>query len=172
MQNHIGDTSVPKVKRFGIGDQRHVQAQRIWLILTAHVMAVRQIRQIWPQSRRPPRGLVDELITYGELAERMQMKGKRQAGRNLGPPLGIVGEYCRRNNLPTLNSIVIMRSGKPSSHVLVRAGKTCQEEQREVMETDWFEYRVPTTGAFRKVREYQRRMLEIEIEGEDNERQN
>ena len=170
MQNHIGDTSVPKVKRFGIGDQRHVQAQRIWLILVAHVMAEQQWRT--DSRRRGPRQPGEEFITYGELAERMQMRGKRQAGRNLGPPLGVVGEYCRVNGLPTLNSIVLLRTGEPGSRVLVRDGKTYQEERREVMETDWFVYRVPTTGAFRKVIAYQRRMLELEIEGSDNERQN
>ena len=162
MQPQIGDTSVPEVKRFGIGDQQHVQAQRIWLILVAHVMAVQQRS---PDDRAPG----DELITYGKLAERMRMKPR--AGRNLGAPLGIVGEYCQLNELPTLNSIVILQTGQPASRVLVRNGKTPQEERREVMETDWFEYRVPTTGAFRKVREYQRRMLEIEIEIERRGRQ-
>ena len=170
MQNHILGALVPEVKKFGIGDQRHVQAQRIWLILTAHVMAERRIRQLmddgWIQLRKRPRRLGEKLITYGELAESMQMKGKRNAGRNLGPPLGIVGEYCRLNNLPMLNSIVTLRSGEPGSRVLVRDGKTYHEEQHEVMETDWFAYRVPTTGAFRKAREYQGLMLEIALERE------
>ena len=179
MQNQIEDTFVPKVKEFGIGDRRHVQAQRIWLILTAHVMAERQIQQLiedgWIQPRKQPRRLSDKLITYGELAERMKMN--RKAGLNLGPPLGIVGEYCRLNGLPTLNSIVTLRSrpgepaGEPGSRLLVRDGKTYQEEQREVMKTDWFAYRVPTTGTFRKVEAHQkqqrRRMLEIELEGRD-----
>ena len=40
---------------------------------------------------------------------------------------------------------------------MVRDGKTYKEEQREVLKMDWFEYRVPTAGTFRKVREYQRR---------------
>ena len=152
MRKNNGDTMIPKVKRFGIGDQRHVQAQRIWLILVAHVMAERQWR---PQPRRPRRP-GDEFITYGELAERMQMD--RKAGVTLGIPLGIVGEYCRVNGLPTLNSIVIKQeTGVPGDHVLVRDGKTYTEEQREVMKTDWLAYRVPTTGTFRKVREYQRR---------------
>ena len=173
MQNQIEDTFVPKVKEFGIGDRRHVQAQRIWLILTAHVMAEQQWQRL--PRRGPPRQLRDKLITYGELAERMKMN--RKAGLNLGPPLGIVGEYCRLNGLPTLNSIVTLRSrpgepaGEPGSRVLVRDGKTYQEEQREVMKTDWFAYRVPTTGTFRKVEAHQkqqrRRMLEIELEGRD-----
>ena len=152
MQHHNGDTSVPLAKRFGVGDQRHVQAQRIWLILVAHVMAIR----LWPTQSQRPRRPRDKLITYGELAERMQMDPK--AGVTLGIPLGIVGEYCRANGLPTLNSIVIKQeTGAPGDHVLVRDGKSYKEEQREVLKMDWFEYRVPTAGTFRKVREYQRR---------------
>ena len=143
---------VPEAKRFGIGDQRHVQAQRVWLILTAHVMMEWQ----WRGRSRRPRRRDDVLITYGELAERMRMDSR--AGRTLAISLGIVGEYCRVNGLPTLNSIVVnQETGVPGDHVLVRDGKTYKDEQREVMNTDWFTYRVPTTGAFRKVREYQRR---------------
>ena len=145
-------TPVPVAKQFGLGDQRHVQAQRVWLILTAHVMMEWQ----WRGRSRQPRRRDDVLITYGELAERMGMDSR--AGRTLAISLGIVGEYCRVNGLPTLNSIVVnQETGVPGDHVLVRDGKTYNDEQREVMNTDWFTYRVPTTGAFRKVREYQRR---------------
>ena len=141
------DSKVPKAKKFGVGDPRYVQAQRIWLILVAHVMA--ECR--WRGRSRRPRHLDDVLITYGELAERMGMDPK--AGVTLGIPLGIVGQYCRMNDLPTLNSIVIRQDTEaPGDHVLVRDGKTYQEEQREVAKKDWFEYRVPTTGTFRKVR--------------------
>lgn len=145
--------AVPEAKRFGVGDQRHVQAQRVWMILTAHVMKEWE----WEGKPRPPGGRKDDLlITYGELAERMRMDPR--AGRTLTIPLGIVGEYCRVNGLPTLNSIVIREDTRvPGDHVLVRDGKTYRNEQSEVMRTDWFAYRVPTTGAFRKIREYQRR---------------
>ena len=96
------------------------------------------------------------LITYGNLAERMGMNPK--AGVTLGIPLGIIAEYCRLNDLPTLNSIVISQQTRaPGDRVLVRDGKTYKEEQREAAKTDWFEYRVPTTGTFRRVREYARR---------------
>ena len=146
------DITVPEAKQFGVGDQRHVQAQRVWIILTAHVMK----EWTWREEPRPPRRRKDVLITYGELAKRMRMDPK--AGVTLGIPLGTVGEYCRVNGLPTLNSIVIMQeTGHPGLNVLVRDGKTYKDEQREVMRTDWFAYRVPTTGAFRKIREYQRR---------------
>ena len=148
------DTGVPKAKRYGAGDPRHVQAQRIWLILTAHVMAECRWRRERLGLPRPQDYV--PLITYSELAERMQMNPR--AGCTLVIPLGIVGEYCRLNGLPTLNSIVINQTtGAPGDHVLVRDGKTYKEEQREVMRQDWFAYRAPTTGTFRKVREYQRR---------------
>ena len=126
------------------GDNQYVQAQQIWLILTAHVMA-------W---QRPPTGLrphrrSDKLITYSELAERMGMK--KGAAQNVGRPVGIVGKYCLLNELPMLNTIVIKgEKRKPGHRVLVRPGKTLLEEQREVVKEDWFAYRVPKAGAFRK----------------------
>ena len=142
--------AIPKAKKFEVGEPRHVQAQRVWLILTAHVMME------WRLQWREGCEWIDALISYGELAERMGMDAK--AGVTLVIPLGIVGEYCRGNGLPTLNSVVVNQAtGVPGDHVLVRDGKTYKDEQREVMETDWFAYRVPTTGAFRKVREYQLR---------------
>ena len=145
------DIAVPEAKQFGVGDQRHVQAQRVWLILTAHVMKEWK----WREEPRPPRRRKNVLITYIELAKRMRMRPGGQ--RTLGIPLGIVGEYCRVNGLPTLNSIVVnQETGVPGDHVLVR-GKTYRDEQRDVMQMDWFAYRIPTTGAFRKIREYQRR---------------
>ena len=135
---HIKESAVPRIKSFGAGGRRFVQAQQVWLVLVAHVMH-----------------LPKETITYGELAEKMKMS--RLAGRTLNIPLGIVGEYCRVNNLPTLNSIVVnQETGVPGDHVVVRNGRTYKDEQDEVAETDWFNYRVPTTGTFRRVWESQR----------------
>ena len=146
------DLGVPEAKEFGVGDQRHVQAQRVWIILMSHVMKEWKWRKKGP---RPPRRRNDVLITYIELAKRMRMRPGGQ--RTLGISLGIVGE-CRVNGLPTLNSIVVnQETGVPGGHVLVRDGKTYKDEQHEVMRTDWFSYRVPTTGAFRKIRKYQLR---------------
>ena len=143
---------IPKARRFRRGDPRYVQAQRVWLILTAHIMMEGRWRR--RQDRKPRRK--ELLMTYGDLAQRMGMD--RKAGVTLVIPLGIVGEYCRMNDLPTLNSIVVNQdTGVPGDHVLVRDGKTYGEEQREVMRMNWFAYRVPTAGTFRKVREYQRR---------------
>ena len=76
------------------------------------------------------------------------MKG---AAQNVGRPVGIVGEYCLLKKLPMLNTIVVKdEKRKPGHRVLRRSGKTLLEEQREVMKEDWFAYRVPKAGAFRK----------------------
>ena len=142
---------IPKAllaKPFERGEPRHVQAHRIYVILVAHVMAVVQRCK---RTRGPRRR--DVLITYGELAKRMGMTP--HAGMTLGIPLGIIAEYCRMNDLPPLNSIVIVQeTGAPGEGVLVRDGKTYKEEQREVANEDWFSYRVPAAGTFRRVREY------------------
>ena len=141
--------STPRATRFEPGDPQYVQAQRIWLILTAHVM----MEWHWRGESRHSRRQRDVLIPYGDLAARMGMD--RRAGRTLAGALGIIGQYCRLNNLPTLNSIVVnQETWVPGDHVVVRTGKSYQDEQREIMEEDWFALRVPTTGAFRKVRDY------------------
>jgi hypothetical protein len=89
-------------------------------------------------------------IPYGKLAEKL---GKDpRAGRNLRTALGIVGEYCKMNDLPTINSIVVNeKTGVPGDHVVLRNGHSPAQEQAEVMQQNWFAYRVPTTGTFRKV---------------------
>lgn len=132
---------VPTIKRFGRGDRLHVQAQRVWLILVAFVM----------HSDRDPRN--PSTMTYGELAEAMGYDDPR-AGITLARQLGIVGEYCKANDLPPLNTVVVNQSTSvPGSEVVLRDGRTVRQEQAAVMREDWFRYRVPTTGTFRKVLE-------------------
>lgn len=130
---------IPPIRRYKEGDRVYVQAQRIWLILTAFVGG-------------PTRGPHDEAtITYGRLAQLMGHPDRR-AGHTLGRQLGIIGEYCRLNDLPTLNSIVVNQTtGAPGEEVLLREGRTVKQEQRAVMRQDWFSLGVPTTGALRKV---------------------
>jgi hypothetical protein len=132
--------AVPRIKRYSRGDRLYVQAQQIWLILVAHVM----------KSKR--KGNAVSTITYGELALAMGYNDAR-AGHTLGRQLGIVGDYCKLNNLPTLNSIVVIDDGtdRPGADVVLRKGRTFRQEQKAVMREDWFKLRVPTTGTFRKV---------------------
>jgi hypothetical protein len=130
---------VPEIKRYDQGDRVYVQAQRIWLILVAF-------------AKSPLRRADDPTtITYGNLAELMGHSDRR-AGHMLGRQLGIIGEYCKQNDLPTLNSIVVTQTtGVPGDDVVLRAGHTVSDEQRGVMEEDWFALRVPSTGTLRKV---------------------
>jgi hypothetical protein len=89
-------------------------------------------------------------LTYGELADKMGLPVQSAVG--LGRELGIVGIYCTQNGLPAINSIVVnQETGVPGSGVVVRAGKTWRDEQRETLRKNWFEYRVPTSGTFRQV---------------------
>jgi hypothetical protein len=130
---------IPEIRRYDVGDRIYVQAQRIWLILVAFVKS---------PTRRPGD---PKTITYGEVAEQMGYPDKR-AGHMLSRQLGIIGEYCRLNDLPTLNSIVVNQTtGVPGEDVLLRDGCSVKEEQRAVMTEDWFALRVPSTGTFRKV---------------------
>lgn len=131
--------TIPKVKEFGLGDRVYVQAQSMWLILVAHVMC--------PERS----GIRPRTITYGDLAVRMGYEDPR-AGHTLSRALGIVGEYCKYNDLPPLNVLVVNEITKqPGDNVVVRSGKTVSEEQRAVMKQNWFKIRVPTTGTFRQV---------------------
>ena len=141
---------IPRVKQFKLGDPRYVQAQRVWLILTAHVMTRQWQKE--SESQQPHQSVT---IYYGKVAKRMGMDPR--AGRTLADALGIIGHYCLLNDLPTLNSIVVNQETEaPGDHVVLREGKTYVDEQCEIMETDWFSWRVPTTGTFRKVWNYMR----------------
>ena len=127
------------VKRYGPGDRLHVQAQRIWLILVAHVM----------HSERE--ALDPATLRYGDVATAMGYKDRR-AGHMLGRQLGIIAKFCVDNDLPPLNSIVVNQdTGLPGDHVMLRPGRSLEEEQAAVMKQDWFQIRVPTTGTFRQV---------------------
>ncbi len=128
----------PLIRRFMVGDRVYVRAQQAWLILVAHVMSTRKLRR------------EERLLTYGELAERMGED--RRAGVGLGRELGIIGRYCIDNGLPALNCIVVNQAtGTPGFNVLTRRNKSWQDEAWETLRTDWFKFRVPTTGTFRQV---------------------
>ena len=90
-------------------------------------------------------------ITYGELAAKMGYEDSR-AGYTLSRQLGIVGTYCKLNDLPPLNTIVVnQETGVPGEGVVHRDGYTVSREQAAVLGEDWFRIRVPTPGTFRKV---------------------
>lgn len=135
---------IPPAKEFGTKNRVWVQAQQIWLVLVAHIM----------NSARDPAN--PSTITYGDLAEKIGMS--RRAGRTLGKALGIVGNYCKMNDLPTINSVVVRDDDKqPGDHVVLRDGFLVADEQAGVMRQNWFLLRVPTTGTLRQVWEESQR---------------
>lgn len=139
MANRSG---IPRAKLYQRGDRLYVQAQQIWLILSAFVQFAP------PQSGQ---SLRRKTLTYGDLAREMGFEDGR-AGHTLGRQLGIVGQYCIFNDLPPLNVIVVTAAtGEPGDEVLLRKGRTVRDEQKAVMAQRWFDVRVPTTGTLRQV---------------------
>lgn len=128
-----------QLRRYAAGDRLHVQAQRIWLILTGFVKGA-------------TRSAGDEVtMRYGELAMHMGYADGR-AGHMLGRQLGIVGNCCLQNGLPALNSIVVnATTGVPGHDVVLGPGRTVRQEQRAVLTFDWYSVGVPTTGMLRTV---------------------
>lgn len=132
---------IPTIKRFSRGDRLYVQAQQIWLILTAHVMM--RVPKLSPHEPKT--------MTYGDLALLMGFEDRR-AGHMLSRQLGIVGQLCVNDSIPALNVIVVnAETGVPGDEVVLRPGLSVQDEQKAVFAYNWFELRVPTTGTFRQV---------------------
>ena len=75
-----------------------------------------------------------------------------KAAIGLGRELGIIGEYCLQNGLPALNCIVVsQQTGAPGHGVVVSKNKSWRDDARDSFNTDWFKYRVPSTGTLRQV---------------------
>jgi len=129
--------SIPAIRKYRMGDRLYVQAQQIWLILVAYVKT---------------RGEDDKkTLTYGELAEAMGHEDRR-VGHTLSRQLWIISEYCRLNELPALNAIVVTQNdNQPGQGVVTTKGRSVREEQKHVYKTNWFLYGVPSTGTLRKV---------------------
>ena len=127
----------PAIRRYSHGDRVYVRAQQVWLILVAHVMS-------------SSGNFADRLLTYGVLAKRMGISVKGAIG--LGRELGIIGEFCLQNGLPALNCIVVGQQTRAPGHgVVIGRNKTWRDEARDSLNTDWFRYRVPSTGTLRQV---------------------
>jgi hypothetical protein len=134
------DFDFKTVSYYAEGDRLWVQAQRIWVILVGIVIAS-QVSGAGPKAAR---------ITYGDLAEVM---GKpRQAGRTLTRQLWMIGEYCKFNGLPTLNSIVVNQdTGVPGHDVVLSSGNSVAQEMTNVARFNWASVRIPSTATFRDV---------------------
>ncbi|MCJ8191189.1 hypothetical protein [Sphingomicrobium aestuariivivum] len=124
---------------YGDGDRIWAQAQQIWQILVG-LVTTNQIEGTPEKSK----------ITYGRLAGVM---GKpTQAGRTLTRQLWMIGEYCRYNDLPTLNTIVVNKeTGLPGHDVVLNSGNSIATELSNVADYNWASVRQPTISTFRDV---------------------
>ena len=129
------------VRHYGRGDRLYVQAQQIWLILSAHAVL---------RGEESLNGLPQGLLSYGDLAELM---GKdRRAGITLTRQLGIVGHYCLEHELPPLNVIVVnQNTGEPGADVVLTPGNSIRQDQRKVLRFPWFEMRPPSIKSLKDV---------------------
>ena len=129
------------LRHYGRGDRLYVQAQQIWLILSAHAVLRR---------KEKGDGIGKGLLTYGDLAEFM---GKdRKAGITLARQLGIVGRYCLHCGLPPLNVIVVAQdTGRPGSDVVLTPGSSVKKDQKNVLKHRWFKLRPPTIKSLKDV---------------------
>ena len=136
----MSDYEFKPITYFEPGDRIYAQAQQAWVILTGVVTA----HQMGYSNLGQP------LVTYGDLAEAMG-KG-RQAGRTLTRQLWMIGEYCKFNGLPTLNSIVVnQETGLPGHDVVLNSGNDAQTEMRNVGRYRWSMLRPPSIATFRDV---------------------
>lgn len=73
------------------------------------------------------------VITYGQLAARMGVHP-----RVCGFFLGIIQDYCIKNSLPPLQSLVVnKKSGKPGGGYIASPRNKIDEAHREVFEYNW-----------------------------------
>lgn len=119
------------------GDRNYVRAQRIWQVLVGYVKFKQNIS-----------GIDEGIITYGDLAALLGYS--RQAGRTLAEPLGYIHRFCKHNDLPQLNAIVVRRDTEIAGwEEMFPDEKKHKEEQEKVKEYDWFSVRPPTAGALK-----------------------
>ena len=109
----------------------NVRAQQVWIIL---VGAARN----------------RQTITYQNLAIRMGFNNKsRHILRQFLDP---VSQYCQREGLPPLTSLVVSQeSGQPGDGLLpfIPKGSTFEAERERVYQHDWYRYIPPSPDDFR-----------------------
>lgn len=121
------------------GERNYVRAQVIWQILIGYV-----------QFKQDISGKGKGLITYGDLADLMGYPDRR-AGRTLQQPLGIIFRFCKANDLPYLNAIVVNEdTGIAGWEDMFADEKQHRAEHKRVLSHNWFMVRPPSAGTLKK----------------------
>jgi len=129
------------LKRYKPDDQNFTQAQQIWAILSGY--AEFQIDESsWGKGK----------VTYSDLTRRMGLNSS--FARIISTRLDIIANFCKQNNLPALNVIVVSKSdGKPGHAVLLSQFNNTDDETEAVLNTNWYEIRIPSIREFREAHE-------------------
>ena len=123
--------------------------------------AIDQALAIWPiliKRAASSASAADAKITYGDLVVAIGYANKT-AARSIRNALDLIGRYCLKHGMPTLNSIVVNRStGEAGESVVLHNGLTPEEERINAVKVDWHSVPAPTAAALRVVAdEYARR---------------
>lgn len=122
MWPRLGGSKEVEVERFNPHASREHRAFQAWLILMRHAT-----------ERRT--------VTYKMLS--IEMYGRPAQG-TLGQILGCIAFFCRENELPALNCIVVRQGGGIPGHAIPESG----DEMRErVYEFPWYDLYPPTPTA-------------------------
>jgi hypothetical protein len=119
-----------------------------------HMTAVEQALAIWPvltQRTITAASQANAKITYGNLVVAIGYPNK-SAARSIRRALGLIGWYCLKHGLPTLNSIVVNQgTTEAGESVVLHNGLTPERERANVVRFDWTDVQSPTAAALRIV---------------------
>jgi hypothetical protein len=122
--------------------------------------AIEQALKIWPiLVTRATRSIstVEAKITYGNLVVAIGY-GSKNAARSIRNALDLIGRYCLKHGIPTLNSLVVNQNTcEAGDSVVLHNGLTPGEERVNVVKFDWHTVQEPTAAALVVIAENARR---------------
>jgi hypothetical protein len=122
--------------------------------------AIEQALKIWPiLATRSARSVSTAAakITYGDLVVAIGYCSKN-AARSIRNALDLIGRYCLKHGMPTLNSLVVSQNTRETGDsVVLHNGLTPEEERVNVVKFDWHAVQEPTAAALRVIAEHARR---------------
>ena len=134
--------------------QKFVRSAQVWIIVSSFVTLSRSSHfKVKAKETEHKKGL----ITYGQLNALME-RDPFPWNIRVGAELGMISDFCRRAGLPLLNTVVVAKDkNKPGvehdTYLFSEPRKSLKEEQKAVLNFDWFSVRPPTPRQFRKAYE-------------------
>lgn len=87
------------------------------------------------------------IITYGELADKMGYTPN--TGVTLNVCLGVVARFCKANDLPYINAMVVnAETGEPGDEVIWDHNLSIRTERKKIRKFKWQTYEPPLVEEF------------------------